>query len=124
MPTRKRFLQGAAATIAATTYSPPALASGQPFDPGSWSSVRAQFGLDPRTTNFATFLLAPHPRPVRAAIERQARQLDRDVKRYLDQLESINSAKQRVRTAAYPYSRADAVPGDPVGTTPMGLALL
>src|SRR6266511_390290 len=124
MPTRKRFLQGAAATIAATTYSPPALASGQLFDPGSWSSVRAQFGLDPRTTNFATFLLAPHPRPVRAAIERHARQLDRDAKRYLDQQEASNSAEQRVRAAAARYLGVDADEIALTDSTTMGLALL
>ena len=124
MPTRKRFLQGAAATIAATTYSPPALASGQLFDPGSWSSVRAQFGLDPRTTNFATFLLAPHPRPVRAAIERHARLLDRDAKRYLDQQEASNSAEQRVRAAAARYLGVDADEIALTDSTTMGLALL
>src|SRR5919108_4916785 len=99
MLTRKRFVQSAAA-VAAARFAPRADASETAFDPKSWASVRAQFALDPRLTNFTTFLLAPHPRPVRAAIARHARALDRDAKRYLDHQEAANSAEQRVRNAA------------------------
>jgi hypothetical protein len=85
MATRRRFLHDAAAAVAATAWSPrPAAAAEAAFDPRSWSSVRAEFALDPKMTNFATFLLASHPRPVRNAIARHARLLDRDAKHYLD----------------------------------------
>jgi hypothetical protein len=70
MTTRKRFLQTAVATAAGTTLSPRAAVADVSFDPKSWASVRAQFDLDPHTTNFTTFLLASHPRPVRKAIAR------------------------------------------------------
>jgi selenocysteine lyase/cysteine desulfurase len=75
-------------------------------------------------TNFSTFLLAPHPRPVRNAIARHARALDRDSKRYLDRQEAMNAADQRVRTAAARYLN---VAGDELAltdSTTMGLALL
>ena len=90
-------MQSAAATAAAGAFSPGALASEAKFNPRSWASVRAQFALDPHATNFATFLLAPHPQPVRAAIARYARALDRDAKRYLDRQEEM---KRRRPTCA------------------------
>jgi selenocysteine lyase/cysteine desulfurase len=124
MFTRKRLLQSAAAAAAAGRLAPAALASETAFDPTSWTSVRAQFALEPRVTNFSTFLLAPHPRPVRNAIARHARALDRDAKRYLDRQEAMNAADQRVRTAAARYLH---VAGDELAltdSTTMGLALL
>jgi hypothetical protein len=100
MPTRRTFLQGATAALGVAGLTPEALAATAPFDPKSWSSVREQFELDPRLTNFTTFLLAPHPRPVRAAIARHARALDRDAKRYLDRQENMNAAERVVRAVA------------------------
>ena len=105
-------------------FAPAALGAAPPFDPRSWSSVRAQFSLDPRLTNFATFLLAPHPHQVRVAIARHARALDRDAKRYLDRQEDRNRADQRVRDAAARYLDAN---GDEIAltdSTTMGLGLL
>jgi selenocysteine lyase/cysteine desulfurase len=125
MATRRRFLHDAAAAVAATAWSPrPAAAAEAAFDPRSWSSVRAQFALDPRMTNFATFLLAPHPRPVRNAIARHARLLDRDAKHYLDRQETIDGAEQRVRTSAARYLGVAANEIALTDSTTMGLALL
>lgn len=124
MFTRRRLLQSAVATAVAGRLAPDALASETAFDPSDWASVRAQFALEPRVTNFSTFLLAPHPRPVRDAIARHARALDRDAKRYLDRQEAMNAAEQRVRTAAARYLD---VAGDELAlteSTTMGLALL
>jgi selenocysteine lyase/cysteine desulfurase len=118
--TRRRFLQSAAAAIAAGRYSPAALASD--FDPSSWSSVRDQFALDESETNFATFLLAPHPKPVRDAIDRHRTELDRDAKRYLDSEES--AAEDRVRSAAAAYLGARADEIALTDSTTMGLALV
>jgi selenocysteine lyase/cysteine desulfurase len=105
-------------------YAPAALGAAPPFDPRSWSSVRAQFSLDPRLTNFATFLLAPHPHQVRVAIARHARALDRDAKRYLDRQEDRNRADQRVRNAAARYLDANADEIALTDSTTMGLGLL
>jgi selenocysteine lyase/cysteine desulfurase len=121
MFTRKRFLTGAAATVAARGFAASEVAA---FDPSNWSSVRAQFALDPHVTNLATFLLAPHPRPVREAIARHARLLDRDAKRYLDRLEDMGAAEQRVRGAAARYLAVGADEIALTDSTTMGLALL
>src|SRR5919197_3768276 len=120
MLTRRSLLKG----MAATAVAPRALAADAAVDPRSWASVRAQFALDPVATNFATFLLAPHPQPVREAIARYARQLDRDAKRYLDRQEDMGVAEQRVRTAAARYLDVDADELALTGSTTMGLALL
>ena len=122
MTTRKRFLQTAVATAAGTTLSPRAAVADVSFDPESWASVRAQFDLDPHTTNFTTFLLASHPRPVRKAIARHARLLDRDAKRYLDGEEE--RAERAVRAAAARYLHVDADELALTDSTTMGLALL
>jgi selenocysteine lyase/cysteine desulfurase len=104
--------------------APSALAADAAFDPHSWASVRAQFALDPRATNFATFLLAPHPRPVRDAIARHARALDRDAKRYLDRQEDMAAAEQRVRAAAARYLNVDSDELALTDSTTMGLGLV
>jgi selenocysteine lyase/cysteine desulfurase len=123
MVTRRTFVRGAAA-LGVTGLAPKALGAAPPFDPRSWSSVRAQFSLDPHLTNFTTFLLAPHPRQVRAAIARHARALDRDAKRYLDRQEDRNAADQRVRNAAARYLAVDADEIALTDSTTMGLGLL
>ena len=123
MVTRRTFLGGAAA-LGVAGFAPDALRAAPPFNPRNWSSVRAQFMLDPRLTNFATFLLAPHPRPVRVAIERHARALDRDAKRYLDRQEQRNGADQRVRNAAARYLAARPDEIALTDSTTMGLGLL
>jgi selenocysteine lyase/cysteine desulfurase len=120
MATRRRFLQRAAAAVVAGTYAPSALAAD--FDPSSWSSVRDQFTLDETETNFATFLLAPHPRPVRDAIDRYRAALDADAKRLLDNDEGV--AEDRVRSAAAAYLGVGADEIALTDSTTMGLGLV
>ncbi|MBQ1043671.1 aminotransferase class V-fold PLP-dependent enzyme [Micromonospora sp. C32] len=60
-----------------TADDPPAL------DPASWDSVRAQFALDRSRAHLATFVFAPHPAPVRAAVATHRDGLDRDASGYL-----------------------------------------
>jgi selenocysteine lyase/cysteine desulfurase len=119
MATRRQFLRRAAA-VAAVGYAPTAQAAD--FDPRSWSSVRDQFSLDESDTNFATFLLAPHPKPVRDAIERHRDALDRDPKRYLDSEESAAEDRVRAAAAAFLDVRADELAL--TDSTTMGLGLV
>jgi len=93
-----------------------------PFDPGDWASVRDQFPLTPDLRHFAAFVLAAHPAPVAAAIERHRRGLDEDTNGYLAATEA--DAESAVRTAAGEY--LDAPPGDIALTdsTTMGLGLV
>ncbi|WP_202922288.1 aminotransferase class V-fold PLP-dependent enzyme [Pseudoxanthomonas koreensis] len=45
-------------------------------DLSTWDAVRAQFVLDPEWMHFASFFIASHPAPVRAAIEGYRRAID------------------------------------------------
>ena len=47
-------------------------------DLSTWDAVRAQFVLDPEWMHFASFFIASHPAPVRAAIEGYRRAIDRN----------------------------------------------
>ena len=120
MLTRRSLLQAAAATA----FVPRAPATDATFDPQSWASVRAQFALDPHATNLTTFLLAAQPRPVRDAVARYSRALDRDAKRYLDRQEAAGAAELRVRVAAARYLGVDVNEIALTDSTTMGLALL
>jgi selenocysteine lyase/cysteine desulfurase len=120
MATRRRFLESAAAAVLAGRYAPATGAAG--FDPGDWSSVRDQFALDADVTNLTTFLLASHPKPVSAAIERYRSALDADATRYLDSEES--AAESRVRSTAAAYLGAGEDELALTDSTTMGLALV
>ncbi|NRQ30401.1 aminotransferase class V-fold PLP-dependent enzyme [Nonomuraea sp. NN258] len=80
MNRRALLSAGVLAGVAACTSTPPAAPSkpAASFDPRDWASVRAQFTLDPAYGQFAAFVLAPHPAPVREAIKRHREGLDAD----------------------------------------------
>jgi selenocysteine lyase/cysteine desulfurase len=99
----------------------PAPAARPPFDPKDWESVRAQFPLDPDLAHFAAFVLAAHPAPVRAAIERHRAGLDADTEHSLAE---ATEREERARAAAAGYL---GVPPGEVGltdSTTMGMGLL
>ncbi|MEV0587741.1 aminotransferase class V-fold PLP-dependent enzyme [Nonomuraea sp. NPDC050310] len=60
-----------------TSAAPAASAPAAPA-PGDWESVAAQFALKPGVANFAAYVLAPHPAPVRRAIQQHRDALDAD----------------------------------------------
>jgi selenocysteine lyase/cysteine desulfurase len=92
------------------------------FDPSDWASIRDQFPLTPDIRHFAAFVLAAHPRPVAAAIERHRRGLDEDTHGYLEEHQGENELAARVAAAAY----LEADPGEVAFTdsTTMGLGLV
>jgi len=133
--TRKELLAGGAAAAAGaalagcgtrdgaakTATAPPgAAAAAPPEDLSTWAGVRRELPLDPRLRHFAAFLLAPHPRPVRAAIEEHRRGLDADPEGYL------RGAGGRVdvsgAAARHLGARADGIAI--TTSTTMGLAIL
>ena len=60
----------AAPPVEESTPSAPATELTVPdFDPEDWSSVRAQFPLDPGTAQLAAYVLSPHTAQVNAAID-------------------------------------------------------
>src|SRR5262245_13899623 len=84
---REQLLVRAAAGLAAVAGLKPggAFAADEPFGPNaSWAQIRAQFDLAPGVTQLTAFLLASHPRPVRAAIDRHRRGLDANPHGYLE----------------------------------------
>lgn len=121
-------LTGAAGYVAAkeiATDDDPAAAQAQATAQGtgveSWEDVRSLFALDRRLTDLTTFMLAPHPRPVREAIERHRRGLDASPKEYLfaHELEE----EQRVAAAAAEYLGASFEDVAFTDSTTMGLGL-
>ncbi len=118
---RRDLVTRAGVAAAAIALGKPELGEAAP-DLRRWSAVRAQFALDPRRIHLASFLLAAHPRPVRAAIERHRRGLDRDAVTYLHANEGRLAADARAAAG-----RFLGVPADEVAltdSTTMGLGLL
>ncbi|GIF70394.1 class V aminotransferase [Asanoa ishikariensis] len=93
-----------------------------PFDPHDWASVRAQFALDPTVAHLSTFVFAPHPAGVRAAIEQHRAGFDRDPIGYLHAHEA--QADRRVASAVMNYlgNGSDRVAF--TDSTTLGLGLL
>jgi selenocysteine lyase/cysteine desulfurase len=89
-------------------------------DLSTWAGVRADLPLDPKLRHFTAFLLAPHPRPVQAEIERHRRLLDADPEGYL------RAADQRVDVAGAAAKYLGGGRDDIALTTSttMGLAIL
>jgi selenocysteine lyase/cysteine desulfurase len=87
-----------------------------------WRSVRAQFALSPNRIHLTSFLLAAHPRPVRAAIERHRRGFDANPVDYLHANEGRLTGEARAAVGRYL-----GVPAAEIAltdSTTMGLGLL
>lgn len=117
---------GAAAAVAGCTDEGTASAASQsptgpPTDLGSWDAVREQFALDPELAHFAAFILATHPVPVRAAIERWREALDNDPATAVHDAYTYDEA---VRAAAGRYLRVQADEIALTDSTTMGLGLV
>jgi len=132
--TRKQLLAGGAAAAAGaaigacggddhdgtTASAAGAPAAAPPEDLSTWAGVRRELPLDPRTRAFSAFLLAAHPRPVRAAIEHHRALLDADPEGYLRSAES----RADPAAAAARYLGGDRDHVALTTSTTMGLAIL
>ncbi|MFI6603031.1 aminotransferase class V-fold PLP-dependent enzyme [Nonomuraea sp. NPDC050536] len=123
MQLNRRALLGAGvlAGVAACTSATPAPAPSPSFDPRAWDSVRAQFALDPKLAQFAAFVLAPAPAPVRTAIARHRAALDADPE-YLPPGQDNPDATVRQAAARHLGAREQDVAL--TDSTTMGLGLL
>jgi selenocysteine lyase/cysteine desulfurase len=135
--TRKELLAGGAAAAAGAAlagcgerdangrprtaaHGATTVAAAPPEDLSTWAGVRRELPLDPRLRHFAAFLLAPHPRPVREAIEAHRRGLDADPEGYLRGA----GARVDVSGAAARYLGARGSDVAITTSTTMGLAIL
>jgi selenocysteine lyase/cysteine desulfurase len=133
--TRKQLLAGGAAAAAGaaigacggggdgdgtTAGATAARAAAASEDLSTWAGVRRELPLDPRTRAFSAFLLAAHPRPVRAAIEHHRALLDLDPEGYLRSAES----RADPAAAAARYLGGDRNHVALTTSTTMGLAIL
>jgi isopenicillin-N epimerase len=87
----------------------------------TWNDVRALFDLTSELTDLTTFMLAPHPRPVREAIARHRRGFDASPKEYL--FEHELEEEQRVTAAAAEYLGSALEDIALTDSTTMGLGL-
>ena len=126
---RRQFLTAAAAGGAAAAVLPSTANSRNPSTPAAypgrntpWASIKQEFDIEPGIVQMSSFYLASHPRPVREAIERHRRGLDRDSHTYIDA--NVAHLEQAVRNEA---SRYMGVSGDELAftdSTTMGLGLV
>ncbi len=77
---RRNFLTAAGLSIAANSLNatPTFAEQTAASDLRDWASIRNQFDLGKEFIHLSSFLLASHPRPVRAAIERYRKEIDRN----------------------------------------------
>jgi selenocysteine lyase/cysteine desulfurase len=124
--TRAELLARAGLAAGAATLSGSSAEDAHPaqaeLDPADWRSVRAQFAIPRDLHHLAGFVLAPHPRPVREAIEAHRRALDRDPSGYLHARQG--SLEAAVREAAARYLGAQPDELALTDSTTMGLGLL
>ena len=123
---RRTFVGGALALPAVSwlgcgTAAPAAPSPAAVAAPPAWRDVRRLFALDPRPAHLSAFIYAPHPAPVRAAIERHRRGLDRDPRSYLrahadDEERAAAAAARHLGTAAGRIALTDS--------TTMGLGIV
>ena len=130
--TRRRVLAGgglagASALAAAGGYLAAREVAGD--DGGGGASAAAPdrtggplFELDPRYVNLTSFVLASHPRPVREAIERHRKRLDRNTALYLREAEVALEDASRSALAGYLGVKPDEVAL--TDSTTMGVALV
>jgi selenocysteine lyase/cysteine desulfurase len=88
----------------------------------TWAGVQESFELDRSRAQLSTFLLAPHPRPVREAIAKHRRRLDADTASYLQDEEERLEAELLQAAAAYLGVAPEELAV--TGSTTMGLGLL
>lgn len=101
--------------------SPSASLGPRDFDAQDWSSVQAQFLLDPGLSQFAAFVLSPHTKVLDAAISGYRDELGHDTEAALLDDSGREAA---VRTAAAAYHGGAAGEYALTDSTTMGLGLM
>lgn len=122
---RRQFLTTAAVGGAAALGAGYALADGSaalPSSDSSWADIKRQFDIAPGIVQMSSFYLASHPEPVRSAIERHRRGLDRESHGYIEQ--NVGPLERAVRAQASAYLGVNADELAFTDSTTMGLGLV
>ena len=122
---RRQFLTTAAVGGAAAfggAYALAGQASELPSADASWAEIKRQFDIAPGIVQMSSFYLASHPKPVREAIERHRRGLDRESHGYIEQ--NVGPLERAVRDQASAYLGVDADELAFTDSTTMGLGLV
>src|SRR5687768_17004892 len=125
---RRQFL-GVAAVSGAAAAALPFVASSQtaaaaelPGPDASWAAIKAQFDIEPGIVQMSSFYLASHPKPVREAIERHRRGLDRDAHSYIET--NVGPLERAVREEAGRYLGVNSDEIAFTDSTTMGLGII
>jgi isopenicillin-N epimerase len=126
---RRNFLTAAGLSIAANSFNAHTTFAKQKAtsDLQDWRSVRDQFELGKEYIHLSSFFLASHPRPVREAIERYRKEIDRNPFQVVEHgLFSAQgeSMTDKVKKAASQYLGAKPDEIALTGNTTTGLALI
>ena len=132
MPITRRGLLAAPAALSATLLPGSLLAAVEAQTPpmpdlSTWDGVRAQFALDPAWMHFASFFIASHPAPVRAAIDGYRRAIDANPFATVEHgmfSEGADNLHVRVQAAVAEYLGARPQDVCLTGNTTTGLALV
>ena len=129
---RRNFLTSAGLSIAATAVHAETLTDEKAppsfdFSAANWKEIRNQFELDRNYIHLATFFLASHPKPVRDAIEKYRREIDRNPFLFVEHslFESgFENLPLKVKKAAAEYLGAKPEEIALTTSTTVGLALV
>ena len=122
---RRQFLTTAAVGGAAALGAGYAVADAPnalPSRDSSWAEIKRQFDIAPGIVQMSSFDLASHPPPVREAIERHRRGLDRESHGYIEQ--NVGALERAVRDQASAYLGVNADELAFTDSTTMGLGLV
>jgi selenocysteine lyase/cysteine desulfurase len=118
----RRGLIGGSAALAATAALAACTEDEEPADTSTWAGIKAQFPLDSANANFAAFVFASHPTPVKRAIAEYASKLDRDPVGFLASDEG--RLEREVADKAQTYLKSDDGAIAFTDSTTAGLGLL
>ena len=132
MPITRRGLLAAPAALSTALLPGGLLAALEAHTPpmpdlSTWEGVRAQFALDPAWMHFASFFIASHPAPVRAAIEGYRRAIDANPFATVEHgmfSEGADNLHVQVQAAVAEYLGARPQDVCLTGNTTTGLALV
>jgi len=127
---RRQFLNALGLTVGTGLLAPSTILeatsefdiANQQIQPGDWNTLRAMFPLTRKYIQLSTFLLASHPKPVSAAIEKHRRAFDENPSDYWHHHVQTIDAEISQSAAEYMGGKAENIAL--TDSTTMGLGLI